>query len=387
MSCFFSVVLLALLALPLPRYFTVSSPLDSRTMFLTRNPFAVSGEAVAADIGDGRAKRGIALWRGDALSVLPHVPKSSRFPNSTGFYITLGTIAPSGTLFAMRATPFDGAYIGTDYDVLRLSANDWTQVSVDGCKVGFNVGHVERVESDGTLDITYESPELINFDVAATGQYAPYAARLNGSTCRVLGRFNLRDVNGHFAVGYRGYLNGTLAPTNLNVVQQEYFAVRYHAGKLTQMGRGEAFAVASDGTAVGADAPPFHGTVMFGSNTGMSRTYRTYSCCTPHAVLWDMHGRTIALAPQSPQSIAFAIDAKHRVLGALLGRDGRHYAFLWDRGRLHLLDDVAHAPGWRFEGAYRFMPDGSIVGAGTHDGIATAFLMPVQDYSKPSAIP
>lgn len=382
MSCFFSFVLLAVLALPLPRYFTVSAPLDPRAM-LARNPFSVSASGIAADIGDGRARRGIALWRGASLVPLPAVPPNRRYGDDR-FYITLGAIAPPGTLFAMRATLFDGAYIGTAYDVLRLRANSWAQVAVDGCKVGDNVGHVERVESDGTLDLTYESPELINFDVAATGVYAPYAARLRGNVCDVLGRFNLRDVNGRFAVGYRGYLNSTLAPTNLNDVQQEYFAVRYGAGKLTQMGRGEAFAVAPDGTAVGADAPPLHGTIAFGSTWG---GYRKYSCCTPHAVLWDMHGRTLALAPQAPQSIAFAIDAQHRVIGALLGRDGRHYAFLWDRGRLHLLDDLAHAPGWRFEGAYRFMPDGSIVGAGTHDGVASAFLMPVQDYSQHSMPP
>lgn len=350
---------------------------------LTRNPFAVSADAIAADIVDGSAKRGIALWRDGSPFSLPPVPPDRRFSTDMSFYLTLGAIAPAGTLFAMRATPFDGAYIGTAYGVLRLGASNWTQIAVNGCRVGNNVGHVERVESDGTLDITYESPELISIDAAATGVYAPYAARLRGTVCHVLGRFNLRDGNGHFAVGYRGYLNGTLAPTNLNTVQQEYFAVRYNAGKLTQLGRGEALAVAPDGTAVGADAPPLNGTIAFGSNLG---TYRTHSCCTPHAVLWDMHGRTIALAPQAPRSIAFAIDAKHRVIGALLGRDGRHYAFLWDRGKLHLLDDLAQAPGWRFEGAYRFMPDGSIVGAGTHDGIATAFLMPVQDYSKTSAI-
>lgn len=66
----------------------------------------------------------------------------------------------------------------------------------------------------------------------------------------------------------------------------------------------------------------------------------------------------------------------------LLGRDGRHYAFLWERGHLHLLDGIAHVAGWRFEGAFRFTSGDAIVGAGTHDGIASAFELPFQDWSK-----
>jgi hypothetical protein len=57
------------------------------------------------------------------------------------------------------------------------------------------------------------------------------------------------------------------------------------------------------------------------------------------------------------------------------GDDGRHHAFLWQAGRLQLLDDIAHAAGWHFESAYAFSPDGSIAGIGVFRGTATAFLM------------
>ncbi len=349
MNGFFFVALLALLPLPLPPFFTVTAPFDT----------------IAADIENARAQQTIALWRSGARIDLPPVPPNPRFGNAQR-YIELGALHSNGALFAMRATPFSGAYTGTAYDVLRRSGNSWTQIPTGGCNVGYSVGHVERIEDDGTLDMTYESPMLIVMDEAQTGMYAPYAVRLRTGSCQILGRFNLRGLNGHFAVGYRGYLYGALAPTNLNVDRQRYVAVRYHARHVTEIGPGEAFAVAADGTAAGSDAPPMHWN----------------SCCSPHAVLWDMNGHTVALAPHARESVAYAIDARHRVVGELLGRDGRHYAFLWERGRLHLLDDIAHVAGWRFEGAFRFTSDGSIVGCGTHDGIASAFELPFQDWSK-----
>ena len=71
-------------------------------------------------------------------------------------------------------------------------------------------------------------------------------------------------------------------------------------------------------------------------------------------VIWR-GGRTIEIAPQAQESVAYAIDAAHRTIGSLIGRDGRHYAFIWEDDHLHLLDEIASQPGWRFEGAYRFV--------------------------------
>ena len=369
MSIVLSLAIALLTPLPLPQYFSVTTPF-AKTTNLTRNPFAVNGGAVAADIDDGQSRSTIAVWRSGKRVPLPPILQDPKYTSEPPPSLELGTIGPSGMLYGMRGQPFSGAYSGIAFDILRLNAGAWNQVALASCKTGWNVPHLERVESNGTFDVTYESPELINFDEASSGIYAPYAAQIRGGTCQLLGRFNVRDVNSGFAVGYRGYLDGSLAPTNLNLAQQRYVAVRYHAGKVAELGPGEAFSVASDGTAVGSDAPTLHDWYREGDNI----TMHTYACCTPHAVLWDRVGRAVRIAPAAPQSIAYAIDERHRVIGTLVGRDGRHYAFLWQQGKLHLLDDLLHRPGWRFEGAYRFLPDGSVAGAGTNAGVATAFI-------------
>lgn len=364
-----SVLLMAtVLALPLPRFSTVPTPFLELGA-VTRNPFSVGGDAIAADITTPRSEGGIVLWRNGTRVAMPPIAPNAEFGSPTAF-LTQGAIAYDGTLFAMRGTPFSGAYSGIAFDAFRLNGTQWSPVSTAGCAVGDSVAHIDGVENDGSFDLTFESPTLINFDTARTGAYAPYAARLINGRCRIFGRFNLRDVNGDYAVGYRGYLDNVLAPTNLNLPQQRYTAVRYCRGKVTELGPGEAFAVAPDGVAAGSTAPTMSGEFMV-DNAG---NYHKYQCCTPHAVLWDAAGHTTSLAPHSPVSVAYDIDASHRVIGTMLGRDGRHYAFLWQRGHLHLLDELLHASGWRFEGAYRFLPGGSIAGIGTYKGVATAFV-------------
>ena len=354
-------------SLALPPNTTVAQPFG-RMALLTRNPISVGRDTIAADITDGRLP-GLAIWRnGRRISIPPIWPRDRGY---LSLYMQLGAIAPNGAVYAMRAQGFSGAYSGTSYDVFRLMPTTWRQVNTKGCDVDYNVAHVERVEADGTLSLTFESPELINFDYAHTGGYAPYAASYRNGTCRILGRFNLRDVNAGYAVGFRGYLAGILAPTNVNLAEQRFVAVRYYNGRLHELGPGEAFAVSADGTAVGSDAPPMSIWYAEGGSGG----YHEYSCCTPHAVLWNADGKAVQLAPQALKSVAYQVDKVHRVIGMLLGRDGRHYAFLWERGHLHLLDETAHVPGWRFEAAYRFLPNGAIVGSATHHGIATVFVM------------
>ena len=355
-------------SLALPPHTTVAQPFE-RMELMSRNPISVGGNTVAADMRQSY-RHGLVVWKNGRRISLPAI--WPRYREYLSLYLELGTVAPNGALYAMRAQGFSGAYSGTWYDVFRLTPPSWRQINTTGCSAGDGVAHVERVEPDGSLYLTYESPELINFDYADTGGYAPYAAYLRNGHCRILGRFNLRDVNAGFAVGFRGYLHSVLAPTNLNLAQQRFVAVRYYRGRVQEIGPGEAFAVSADGFAVGSDAPPID---MWYSESGTGIGYHEYSCCTPHAVLWDARLNMVRLAPQALRSVAYQIDRAHRVVGMLLGRDGRHYAFLWESGHLHLLDEVAHVPGWRFEAAYRFLSNGSIVGTATHHGIATVFVM------------
>ena len=85
------------------------------------------------------------------------------------------------------------------------------------------------------------------------------------------------------------------------------------------------------------------------------------------------NGTAILLAKE--RSVAYAIDDGGRVIGTLQDSAGKHYAFVWHDGALRRLNDIMHTPRWRFESAYAFTPDGGILGIGTHDGVATAFIV------------
>ena len=207
-----------------------------------------------------------------------------------------------------------------------------------------------RSFQNDSADVTFESDDLVNPDEVFAGDSAPFAVRLSRAGCATFGRFDLRDANGTFAAGYRGYYSdGKLGATNVNRPAESFVAVRWHAGKVTELGPGIAFAILDDGTAVGRGAA--------------------------HATLWDPVGNATDLTPDARASTAYAIDAAHRVIGSLTANDGRHHAFLWERGHLRMLGDILGAPSWRLEAAFRFLPDGSIVGAGTHDGIASGFIL------------
>ncbi|HEY9084961.1 MAG TPA: hypothetical protein VIN40_03350 [Candidatus Tyrphobacter sp.] len=230
--------------------------------------------------------------------------------------------------------------------------------------------HVERVAGD-VVYLTYESPDSTEvLDGDQTSDFAPYAVRLDGSSCVLLGRASIRDVSGDYVVGFRGYLGTFIAPTDFDTDSQRYVAVRIHQGSLTELGPGVAMAVAADGTAVGADAPPgFHQTT---STTVNGRTSTT-SCCTPHAMLWRVDGTLIALAPNARSSVAYAVDDDGTVGGMLIDAAGKHRAFVWRNGTLRLLDDAVHAPGWRFEAVFAFGLHHEILGVGTHNGTAMVF--------------
>jgi hypothetical protein len=335
--------------LPLPTYATV--PVVPSPALVERNPFAAGGGLIAASApdasGDGRAW--IVAWQNAAPFRLPPAP-GPQAPGTPAF-MQLGAIAPSGELYAERGKPYFGVSMGVDYSIYRLRSGAWIPVDTNGCADSSNgIAHLFGVEADGTLDVTFESPDAVNFDAANAGEEAPSAARILHGACTTLGSFDLRAVSGSYAAGFRGYYaNGKIAATNLNREAQHVVAIRWHAGRLVELGPGVALALADDGTAVGRGAA--------------------------HAALWDVAGTAIDLTPHAKASTAYAIDATHRVIGSLTASDGRHYAFVWQNGRLQHLDDLAAAPGWRFEAAFAFAADGGIAGIGTHNGVATGFVL------------
>jgi hypothetical protein len=345
--------LVSVIPLPLPQYVTV--PVVPVPDQVERNPFSTGANVIAASAADasGNGRAWVAVWKDGQRVALPPAPPGGGAQAQP--FLQLGAVAPGGDLFVERGEPYSGVSMGVDYAIYALQRGAWTGVSTDSC--GSNgIAHLFGVEADGTLDVTFETQDLVNFDSALAGDAAPSAARISHGTCTQLGRFDLRDANSTYAVGFRGYYaNGHLAATNLDRDAQHDVAVRFHAGSVVELGPGAALAVASDGTAAGRGAA--------------------------HATVWDATGSATDLTPQAKASTAYAIDAAHRVIGSLTAPDGRHYAFVWQNGHLYRLDDLLHAAGWRFEAAFRFAQGGAIAGVGTHDGIATAFC--VRDLTLP----
>jgi hypothetical protein len=330
-----------------------------------RVPISIGRDVIAADVTFGVPDYGtLRIWRNGAAVALPEQPPSARSEHA---FLALGVVSPAGVPFVDLVQPVDGADIGIDYDAFRLAGAAWKRVDLKKCRPNEGyAGHILRIEPSGALDVSYEHSSHVFFDEVGTSEYAPEATRIVGSRCDHLGTFNLRAVAGAYAVGYRGYLHGGIVPIGIDTAQQTFKAVSSHDGRVRELGVGEAFDVAPDGFTVGSDAPPFD--QSFGIGNVM------YRCCTPHPVAWTAAGEELHLAPKGVRGVAYSTDASHRIAGSIIDRDGRHYAFLWDHNRLRLLDQLTPTPGWHFEAAYGFTQDGAVVGVGTKDGVATAFI-------------
>jgi probable HAF family extracellular repeat protein len=123
---------------------------------------------------------------------------------------------------------------------------------------------------------------------------------------------------------------------------------------------------------VGASALPGRGSErVYGNFFGPAGKYQ-YP--TPHAVAWLPKGQTLQLVRNDEESVAWDVSEDGTIVGGEILQNGKHYAFRWKNGRLERLDDLPHPRGWRFESAYAIAHDGSIVGIGTYNGVATAFV-------------
>jgi probable HAF family extracellular repeat protein len=166
-------------------------------------------------------------------------------------------------------------------------------------------------------------------------------------------------VAGAYAAGYAGYVGNVPQAPDVPT-KQHFVALRWHGDERAAIGAGAALAINAAGVAAGADTPPGPG-----SHYGAS----------PHARLWPLSGTPVDLVDGPETSVAYAIDARGRVAGMLEDAGGRHRAFLWQDGRLRLLDDAVRVPGWRFECAYAIAANGAIAGIGVYRGTASAFLL------------
>ena len=326
---------------------------------------------VAATIEYDGARQRVAIWRNGNRKVLDMVDQSD---GGTPFQ-TLGALAPDGTLYVNNGNIGDVA-MRVSYRTLVYQGDSWHEYTYPHCDLSGDTGDpIVQAIDGGRLAVTFLSPESVDLDKAAAGVDAPNAAIIDETGCRVIGRANLLAIRGDYAVGFRGYWGKALGPTNVNVQDQTFKVVRWDGHSLSELGEGVAFGVESNGVSVGASAPTGDENVIMTVTRGPAGTSSNiHQFGIPYAELWDTAGSGLML-PSKARSVAYAIDENGRVAGMLRDEDGNHYAFLWQQGYLQRLDDLVQAPRWRFESAYGFTPDGGIIGIGTHDGIATAFIV------------
>lgn len=334
-------------------------PEGTRVLMLSR------GNVTAATITVGKLEvQRVAVWRHAKVEMVDVV---TRFETGMGpSSQAVGALTTDGTLFVNAGYPFSGAYSGTNYHIFAFKGRSEHEVESFGCDLAGDAGEpiVEAANGDD-LAVTFQSPNLINLDNVDSGLYAPNAAIARARGCDVIGRADIRAIKGRYAAGFRAYIGKNLAPTNFDPDHQRYVAVRWAGRRPSELGEGVALDVNARGVCVGATAPP-----------GVERGYTAveYGLAIPQAVIWQRDGSATVLKSYY-RSVAYAVDDDARVVGMLQDPYGKHYAFIWRHGAVRRLDDLVQAPRWRFESAYGFTGDGGILGIGTHDGVATAFIV------------
>lgn len=321
---------IAVRMLPLPLHATIE-PLGSRSLMAV----SIDG-TIAATITLGGFRARAISWNRSGRFTLARVPGRIAGFDQNGALL-VDSDRPR-RLAGSRVMPID-----------MTSCENFPQASVGPVLAG--------VLSNGTLIATMRSPAMVNLD-DTSGQNAPVVLHLRSRQCLNMGNGIALGTAGLYTAGYTAYIANVPAPSNVVSSRERFVAMRWHERTREPLGAGVALAINAAGEATGADVPP-----------GSGAAYVAVS----HARFWRGDGTGIDLAPNSPLSVGYAIDDRNRITGMLEGGDQRHYAFLWDAGTLRRLDDLVHAPGWRFECGYAFTPSGGIVGIGTYRGVAEAF--------------
>lgn len=252
------------------------------------------------------------------------------------------------------------ALIANGAHPMRIDGTSATAIDLSTCEAfpQLSAGMtVAGMLSNGSLIANMLSPAVVNLD-DTNGQTAPVVLHLRSWQCLNMGNGIAMATAGLYTAGYTAYIANVPAPSNVISSKERFVAMRWHERTREPLGTGVALAVNADGIAVGADT-------LAGSTVDYNST--------PHALLWPSSGAPVALAPSSLLSVAYAVDSRGRTIGMLEDTQRRHFAFLWENGSLHRLDDLVAAPGWRFECAYAFTPSGALVGIGTDRGTPTVF--------------
>jgi hypothetical protein len=360
----------------LPVGFTVKPEAETRQISIARD-----GTIVALAESTDRSSRFRALrWSaaGDPAVFTPLIVLTGPDKGKAGDVAYPDSVAAGTDIYVTAATNWSGAYSGTSTEVQRWTehAARWALPACVKSDDEYDQ-HAYDADPDGRVAITIDMIGMNSFEVMSDtkGEYAPYAYVVRGDSCRSLGRGVVDAVRGQWAAGYRGYLDGHLAPDNLNTIIQTTMAVRWNGEHAVQLGRGDALAINSSGIAVGADAIPGRWDFEEGNFLSKDGSVHTYRSPVPHAVVWDTRGRPLRIAPGAQRSVAYDIADDGTVVGMLVDKAGHHYAFRYRSGALTRLDDLPHSPGWRFESAYAIAADGTIAGTGTLNGTPMVFTL------------
>jgi hypothetical protein len=357
-------------ALPLPSGATIDT--EAGGAAVTANAHGV----VAASVQLASHGR-IIVWDASNHATVLQPPPGGQYDDPRYASTQEAVVAPDGTVYGLGAYPFSGAYSGVR---MRLYAwHDGVPVAISGtaCAGGATDVHPTFAAPDGRLALagSYDS-DVMNIDAIENGGMPPTASVLEGAVCRVLDFGWISALDGGFAAGHRGYVNGKPFPPNANAQQQTYVAVRWTGAHAQEIGPGAALAVNARGDCAGADAPPgIHGTVGFVQSGPAGTVRREYSIGDMHALVW--HGATMTrLSPTARRSIAYAINESGRTVVGTLFDDAGQHAMRWRDGKAQLLDSLLpHESGWQLLVAYAITPDGAIAGVGRHDGALAAFVM------------
>jgi hypothetical protein len=279
--------------------------------------FALSANgAVAALIGDPGAHywaKRIVVWRADGSRITLRMPPEDVLrpvfrhfepaDQQYGFsHFVRVVLANDGTPFATVANDFSGAYMGSDKAVLRWTGTRWTNV------------HMPPVAFPGDFDVV--AAEVYPLRLGMTADYSgniydvdqahsnplyrePEMWIATASSARELGLGVMESLAGAYACGFLSRVdwdaNNGLKPEELAYV------IRRRTDRIDQLGRGIAFGVNASGTAVGDN----RATVRDEAHSAVP-------------MRWDARAAPLAREPGT----AFAIAPDGTIVGALRRRGG-----------------------------------------------------------------
>ncbi|MDQ6941623.1 MAG: hypothetical protein M3169_03800 [Candidatus Eremiobacteraeota bacterium] len=193
----------------------------------------------------------------------------------------------------VRAAGQNGSMVPTDFDVVAAELPA-LRIGMTGDYSGGFV-QIDALEHDPA----YQLPEALLYD---------------GTTVRSLGTGTMTALAGTYACGFIGEQNGRTMPDNVNVDGQIPYALLFHDGVTKRLGRGVAFGVNASGVAVGDDRISVNGGSITTIRTATStQVIARNGLPNGMPVRWDPRGAT---ALGRKPGTAFAIAADGTIVGA-----------------------------------------------------------------------